>query len=183
LSSTIRAPCFRRSRRTVRHFASLSRARSSINTLTPGSPRIPRPPPSVQASISRRTLSTPNPRALATRGAWSSAFFRLMRGRGRSPTQLRHRRARARPDRDCSRPGIRERADPPPPPVFRKGVQRCRHRKRPHRNHIPPDTGRLSGDLYVFHCGFVLREQCLEMGRLPPCPGRVTLFCSSSRAA
>ncbi len=57
-----------------------SKAKFSFKTFTPGSPRKPRSAGSVFARISASTFSTSRLRALATRGAWSSAFARLMCG-------------------------------------------------------------------------------------------------------
>ena len=52
----------------------LSKARLSFNTLTRGSPKIPRSRPSVYVSMSRQEASS-IPRALATRGACSGRFY------------------------------------------------------------------------------------------------------------
>src|ERR1019366_1661396 len=57
-----------------------SSARLSGSTFTPGSPRKPRLAESVFARMSSRTLSSPRPRALATRGVCSSALRKLMCG-------------------------------------------------------------------------------------------------------
>ena len=61
------------------HFAA-SKARFNVRTFTPGSPRKPRLAESVFCLISTRTLSTSMLRALATRGACSSAFCKLICG-------------------------------------------------------------------------------------------------------
>jgi hypothetical protein len=58
--------------------ANESSARFRLSTFTPGSPRRARSRPSVFWSINSRSFSSLTPRALATRGLWSSALRKLM---------------------------------------------------------------------------------------------------------
>src|SRR5271157_5771821 len=60
--------------------ANRSSARLSSSTLTRGSPRKPSVRPSACALTSRRTDTSANARALATRGTWKSAAATLMSG-------------------------------------------------------------------------------------------------------
>ena len=62
------------------HQCCWSSARFNCRTLTPGSPNTPRSRPSVFCWTSSRTLSSLNPRVLATRGTWSSALRKLISG-------------------------------------------------------------------------------------------------------
>ena len=83
--------------RLARHLlflSSLSRARLSSSTLTPGSPKKPRPRPSVFSEISFCTVASGRWRTAAMRRAWSCAYAGEMSGI--DP----RRRGRDRVDRD-----------------------------------------------------------------------------------